>query len=375
MKKKILFVIDNLNAGGAEKTLVTLLNKFDLNNYDVTLFLISKEGFYINELSKNVNLIYLFNLDCHSINKLANKVLRKCLFYFISKSKFTKINKYIFSYVINKEYDIYISFMEGISTKIVDLIAPINKKKIAWVHTDVSKYKWYRKYYTSYEEEKACYLNYDNIICVSKDALNGFEKVYFSKQTNKVIYNILDKDEILKQSNEYIELNGDFKVCCVGRLEKEKGQDRLIEAFSKLSGNNMLYIVGDGSERNKLEELAKKRGIIDKVIFTGFDSNPYKYIKNCDVVVSASRNEGFSLFVAESIILNKMVISTRCSGPIEILDDGRYGKLVNDEFELALLLKQIINNKLIIKEYEKLAEKRSIIFESKTTMGKIYKIL
>ncbi|MCX0394645.1 glycosyltransferase [Clostridium perfringens] len=379
MKKKILFVIDNLNSGGAEKTLVTLLNNFDFKKYELTLFLFSKEGVYLEELSSNIKLKYLFNLKASKIKIIINKIRRKIFFLFNSKSLFRTIMKNKINSIIGEDYDTYIAFMEGLSTKIVDLIGDSTKKKIAWIHTDVSKYDWYKKYYKSYDEEKRCYLNFEKIVCVSKDSLKGFEKKYF-KDKNKlvVIYNVLDKNQILKKANKKFTLEGDFKISNIGRLEEEKGQDILIKAFAKSDlnkKNNYLYIIGEGSREKYLKSLCEKLNINKKVRFIGFNDNPYKYIKNSDVVVSSSRNEGFSLVVAEAIIIGKMVISTNCSGPIEILENGKFGVIVKNENELVDILNEININRRLISKYEVLAKDRSSIFDLNNTLEKIYNIL
>lgn len=379
MKKKILFVIDNLNGGGAEKTLVTLLNNFDFNQYELTLFLFSKEGVYLEELNSNIKLKYLFNLKYSKSKTIINKIRRKIFFLLTSKSLLTNTIKNKIISIIGEDYDTYIAFMEGLSTKIVDIIGDNEKKKIAWVHTDVSKYNWYTKYYKSYDEEKKCYLNFEKIVCVSQDALKGFENRYF-KDKNKltVIYNVLDKDKIFKKGNEKIVLEGDFKISNIGRLEEEKGQDVLIRAFTKSNlnkENNYLYIIGEGSKEKYLKNLCEELKVNKKVRFLGFKDNPYKYIKNSDVVVSASRNEGFSLVVAEAIILGKMVVSTNCSGPIEILENGKFGVIVNDENELVNILNEIDTNRRLTSKYEALAKERSSIFDLNNTLEKIYNIL
>ena len=373
--KKVLFLIDNLNAGGAEKSLVTLLNNFDFDKYDVTLFLLSKEGVYLKELNNKIKLKYIFDIEGCKIKVLLNKVIRKMFFWFISKSKLLNKWKNIINNILDDEYDTYISFMEGISTKIIDLIAPLDKNRIAWVHTDVSTYTWYKKYYKSKIEELDCYRRYNHIVCVSKDSKKGFEKSYFINDCVKVIYNALDKDIIYKKSKEKVNLSDKLNICCIGRLEHEKGQDILINALSKVNKDIKLYLLGDGSNRKKLENLVEELGLSDNVDFIGFEENPYKYIKNCDVVISPSRHEGFSLVVAESIILEKMIISTKCSGPVEILDNGKYGILVENQDDLSININKILKDKNIIEKYEYLSRERKSIFDIKLTIDKVCNLI
>lgn len=372
--KKILFVIDNLLPGGAEKVLISILNNFDFKKYDVTLLLLTKEGDLINRINKNVNIKYLFDFTDGKIKKIISKVIRKIIFTFASKANFFIYPKWIYK----EKYDTYIGFMEGISTKYIAGIKTMSKK-IAWVHTDVDKYRWYSKYYKNYYQEIRTYNYMNEIICVSADSLKGFEKRYPEVLTNKkYIYNILDENLIYSKSNEDIKFNEGFNICCIGRLEYEKGFDIVINVFKKLSlryEDVYLNIIGSGSQESLLQESINKQEINEKVKLYGYKSNPYPYIRKSDVVICSSRNEGFSLVVAEALMLNKLVISTKCSGPIEILENGKFGILIDDENDLLDVLIKVKNDDSIIRYYEEITKEARKKFNSKDIMKQIYEVI
>ena len=131
----------------------------------------------------------------------------------------------------------------------------------------------------------------------------------------------------------------------VGRLSHEKGHIRALRAFSKLSSNVpcKLIIVGDGQERNALEQFVKTAHMEDRVIFTGFQRNPYPYIRCANTMIQPSFVESFGLTMLESMILRTPVVTTNTIGGIRVTDLGKYGFLVDNSeegilrgFEMAL---------------------------------------
>ena len=350
-KKKVLFLIYNLNGGGAEKVLLKILEKIDLEKFEVDLFLIKKEGVYIKYFEENlknkINLITPYDnvsknkLFSYFQRKIIHKEVKKCL---KEPKKFRKF--------IEKKYDTIVSFLEGMSTIYLSEIECNNK--IAWVHTNIEKHRL-----MSLEKEKELYSKYTKIICVSEQAKKAFLNLYTEFENRvDVIYNPVDSEEIMKKSEEKIESFRDetFTFVSVGRLVKEKGFDILLKAHKLLLEEgvlNNIVILGEGSEREKLEKYIEENNLENSVKLLGFKENPYPYIKKSDAVVLSSRYEGFSLVVVESLVLNKKVISTNCVGPTEILENGKYGLIVEKENVISLKegMKKVIEK--AGKEYEK----------------------
>lgn len=368
-KKKVLFLIYNLNGGGAEKVLLKVLEKIDLEKFEIDLFLIKKEGVYVKYFEKNlknkINLITPYdNLSKNKLlsyfqRKIIHKQVKKCL---KEPKKFRKF--------IEKKYDTVVSFLEGMSTIYLSEIECDNK--IAWVHTDIEKHRL-----MSLEEEKKIYSKYTKIICVSNQAKKAFLNLYPKfKDRVDVIYNPIDNKEIIKKSKEKIENFRDeiFTFISVGRLVKEKGFDVLLKAHKALLEEgilNNIVILGEGSEREELEKYIKENNLKNSVKLLGFKENPYPYIKKSDVVILSSRYEGFSLVIAESLVLNKKIISTDCTGAMEILENGKYGLIV--EKENIISLKE--GMKKIILENKKVYKKKILIFSINEIKNKIENIL
>ena len=163
-----------------------------------------------------------------------------------------------------------------------------------------------------------------------------------------------------------------------GRLVSQKGYESLLEACNKLNKDSIkyeLWILGEGWDRPKLEELMNKYSL-SNVKLLGFKENPYKYIKQGDLFVCSSKNEGFSLVIAEAMILGLPVISTNCSGPNELLNFGEYGYMVeNNEEALYKGLKEIINDDKKLKYYKKKSSERVDFFNYKNRIRDIIEIL
>lgn len=346
MKKKILFVIDSLNCGGAEKSLISLLSLLDYSKYEVDLQLSKIEGMFLELLPKEVNV--LPELDFYNFCELSilNQIKTFNYHYIASKIKlfimsrlnnnklhgaqiFWKNCKNSFG-VLDCRYDIAIAYNQGFPTYFVaDKVKAI--KKIAWVNTDYVKAG-----YKADIDEKY-YDKFDNIVAVSEEAKIILENT-FPKFKNKLlvikdinnaelIKKMANEKEVFKESDDII-----IKIATVGRLVKLKGYDLAIEAATLLDKNKIRfkwYVIGEGPERYIIEKMIKERGLAEKFILLGQKSNPYPYMKCCDIYVQTSRFEGFGLTIAEAKILNKLIITTNFDAVHNQIVDGKNGVIVD----------------------------------------------
>ena len=341
MKKKILFIMESLGIGGAEKSLVTILNLIDYSEYDVDLFLFAHCGDFMDMIPKEVNILpedekYKIFKDNRkkSFIKYIMKLDFKSAFYSICWligvlfSKFKKQKLYIgWKYVknlfssIEKEYDTSIAFLER-KTIYFNVDKVNSRNKIGFIHNDYSKYPYDEKldkYYFSY---------YNKIATVSEHCKEVLIEL-FPEYRDKfiVIKNMVSKDLIEKLSNEKINnynINKDFtNIVSVGRLVKQKGFDIAIEICKKLVNDNYKvhwYIIGEGEERGKLEELIIENKLENNLFLVGADTNPYKWMKIADIYVQPSRFEGYGITVAEAKVLNKVIIASDIPEFRELLD-------------------------------------------------------
>lgn len=346
MKKrtKILFCIDTLSGGGAEKVLIDILNQIDNSKYDINLLVLENFGVYFTKIPSYVNCIASDDMNHDTMG-----------------------------------YDVGVAFLEGSATKYISQKTNI-LRKIAWVHTDLFNNHWSHVFFRNKEEEKECYNNMDKIVFVSEMAQmmfnQLFENINVAKQ--KVIYNLIDKENINNKKVPVIAKQRQV-LCTVGRLIPQKGYFRLIPILYKLLKEDKLdfdfWFVGDGFQKEELQNLAISYGIEKSITFWGFRQNPYPYMNTADIFVSSSFVEGFSIVIAEALCLGKPIIATAVTGSTELLDNGKYGLLVEpDDESLYRGLKKIIIDKYLREELSDKAKIRSQIFNKETTMKEIYSI-
>jgi glycosyltransferase involved in cell wall biosynthesis len=342
-KIKVLFCIDTLSGGGAEKLLIDILKRFNYGKYCVDLLILNHSGVYFTDIPGKV-------------------------YWFTSENT---------EYLSNTTYDVEIAFLEGLALKYIAR-RQSDARKIAWIHVDLLDFHWTKQFYENDKEEELDYLQMDRIIFVSEDAKKQFNRLFPNIAVSQtIIYNLIDIDDIQTKSNAFQVEKSKLTLCCVGRLSCQKGQKRLIPVINKLITedrlNLELWVLGEGEQRQDLEALIRQYSLEDVVSLKGFQRNPYPYMKASDIFVSASSSEGFSLVVAEALCLGKPVLSVECTGPGELLDNGNYGMLVkNDDESIYQGLKGMITDKSLREEYSRKAFIRSGIFDVKRTMDSIY---
>ena len=367
MKKHILFFIESLSGGGAEKVLVTLLKHLDYSQYEITLMPLVDIGVLRDDIDKSkIHYTPVIGKAKTPWQRIWNKIKYKLIYHYLP-CKFT--NRWI---IPTKDIDVYIAFTEGFATK---LLSYTPNKKIAWVHADLKTDPWTlnSNIYKSLEEERTSYSRYDKVVCVSKSVEQVMRKHYGLSQTT-TIYNPIDIENILLKASQPIDIDipSSFNIVSVGRLVPQKGYDRLIPIIGKLrkEGKNIqLYIIGEGIERNYLESIIKKEGLQDVVHLMGYQKNPYALMSKMDLFVCSSRTEGYSLVIAEAMTLGLPVISTDCAGPNELLDHGKYGLLVdNDNISLFEGISTVIYNTKLIEDLKQRSKERSNTFGVKETL-------
>ena len=272
-KPKILFLVESLNVGGAEKALISLLNLLDYSQFDISLMLISESGTFLNDISN------LKHLKRKSIIKPTHNKLQQVINSLKIKAVYKWLpTNWIGNYLCNG-YDTVIAFCEGYLTKWV-AAASIDCKKIAWVHTDMVTNDWPVKtgIFASSTQEMAAYHKFSNVIAVSENVAQGLRNI-FNLENVFTIYNIIDPDIIKKSLTPHtLTPKNRLNLVSVGRLEPIKGYHNLIESLNILVNNKKLDIslclVGDGKQRNELENAVDKYALREYVHFAGSQSIP-----------------------------------------------------------------------------------------------------
>ena len=310
MKKDLLFVINNLNCGGAEKALISLLETIDYTAYNVDLLLFKHEGLFFNKIPEQVNLLdepLEFKYFDMSIKAAIIDALKKgrlditisrigAGFIFKTEENRARCEQRVWKYIskslkkMNKEYDVAIGYLE--KNPIYFCLEKVNaKKKIGFIHNDYNKLGMDPTIDMQYFDQL------DYIVTVSEECANVLKQQFpMYKDKVSVMYNIVSPAIINKLSMETINLNQKVtNLVSVGRLNNQKGFDIAIEACKDLikSGYQVKWLViGEGEERTKLEQMIKDHQLEDHFILLGMKENPYPYIKEADIYVQPSRFEG-----------------------------------------------------------------------------------
>lgn len=369
MRKKVLFLINSLRDGGAEKILVDIVNHLDPVKYDIEVRLIYMRGVYFDRLNSNIKLTFisgrLRSFSARVVSRLLpmlSSELLHCLF-------------------IREKYDIEVAFLEGYATKII-AGAPKGTKKLAWVHCDVTKTEWINGVYKNDEGFINCYKRINEVICVSEAVKNAFIARFGEVTKLSVKYNPVDYNNILALSKEKISFQmkeNVFTLISVGRMTYPKNFLRLLKCVNNLLKQGYeieLLLLGDGEERTNLESFVLEQGIQNEVKFLGFVKNPYPYIKNADLYVCSSIYEGFSTAVTEALVLGTPVLTTDVAGMKEMLGNSEYGLITeNDDAAFEYGLRKLLENPDLLMHYRKMAQKRSSYFELDNRLKEIEELL
>lgn len=331
-KKKILFVLLNLNGGGTERMILNLCNNLNSEKFDITLCLFSTTGEYINQISSKVKLIglninksQLFVMKFFKYFYLLNKVI-KDIKPSIVISSITQVNLFmsIFAFFYRKK----IRFIAR-ESNILSLITetePLHRKIM---------YKWLYRFF-------------DTIIAQSQDMKDDLLKNYSIKSHKIVVINNFIDNNIIEKKCENLPSTTLFPSDCinlltVGRLDYQKGFDLLIETFAKVADKKNLHltILGKGPLENVLKKQITNLNMSKYITMQGFSDNPYQYMKKADVFISSSRFEGFPNVVIESLFCGLPVIANNYTGGInEILSEKIFGEIIDitstNQFDLAI---------------------------------------
>ncbi|MGY3313445.1 glycosyltransferase involved in cell wall biosynthesis [Peribacillus simplex] len=350
MKRKVAFIIPSLRGGGAERVIINIIRNLDYKQFDISLILLKKEGPYINLLPENIKVVDLDTLR-----------VRKSIIPLIKAINAIKPDAILSTMGHLNLAILAIRFLLKGNPKIIIREANTPSKNIT------KKERFFSFLY------KHLYPKSDLIIAQCKDMKNDIID-FFKVEEKKIqyIYNPLDIEKIRDSregGNPYQEKM--VNLLSVGRLSQQKGFDVLINAFKIVKEkipNAHLTILGEGSLKDELQDLAEKIGVLDEISFVGFKNNPYPYYYYADTYILSSRWEGFPNSLLEALACETKVVATDCkSGPREIIGDNEYGILVKEGDYIALaegIIKSIngINKsknraanftiEKIIKEYE-----------------------
>ena len=344
---KILFHIDTLCGGGAEKVLCNLVNNMDQSKFDITVQTLFYEE-YNQYLVDGINYKAIYSAD----KKLYKYVYR-----------LEAALGLVYRLHMKDDYDIEIAYLEFGPTKVIASSTNKKSKKIAWVHCDFDIAIKDKEAFVLKTAKQ--YSKFDRIACVSEKCRDSFVDLFGENPTSVVIQNVINADEIIEKAGQQL-LAGITKrkitLCIVGRFSPPKNYFRLLNTANRLHKEGYdfdLWILGDGQQREQIETFIKDNSMSEYVFLFGFQKNPYPFLKAADVLACSSDFEGFSTFVTEGLILGKPIVTTDCSGMRDLLGNNEYGIVTeNSDESFYLGLKEFLSNPDLITYYAEMARKR-----------------
>jgi glycosyltransferase involved in cell wall biosynthesis len=353
-----------LNTGGAEQVITLIINSIERELFDIRVILFNSRGDLVNRVSSDIE---VYNLNVSSVTYGVVPLLRK-IYQIKPDILFSGIGHLnisiapfipIFRYISPKTYWV------ARQTSILSL----NNQK----EKSPKLYEWLYK---------RVYKNYNKVISQSnymqRDLIDNYS---FPIEKSIVINNPVDIDRIEQLSLKEPEYSFDttkFNLLSVGQLRSEKRQEHMLKALAKLNSDYFLTLIGDGERRASLEQMAYSLGITKSIRFIGYQTNPYSYMREADILLLSSEYEGFPNVVLEANVCGLGVVSYRCAGGvIEIIEDGVNGFLAIDDnidslvdsikrareyqFDSNSIKNRIIeryNKSLIIDKYQKILKER-----------------
>lgn len=340
---KILFYINTLGKGGAERVVTNLANQFENKNYEVLLatsYIVEEEY----KTNSNVKKIILGNHNKSSRNRIFKNI---------------NIIRQLRKIIEDVKPDLMVSFMREPVVRALIASRKLDVKNIISIRNDPSKeYPGIiGKIISKYLLPKA-----DGCVFQTEDA-----KKYFPKrlqERSKIIFNQVDEEffNIKRKDPEYI--------VSIGRLTKQKNHIMLINAFKKVVEkypSEKLFIYGEGTLKEFLKNQIEEKDLEDRVILKGVTNNVSEVLSKAKIFVLSSDYEGMPNTLLEAMAAGVPSISTDCpcGGPKAIINSGEDGFLINvkDEEELEKKILLLLDNKKLSEKISRNAKEKSEIFK------------
>jgi len=369
MKKKIMFMLINMNIGGTEKALLNMIAEMPRDQYEITIMLLEPRGAFLEMIPAYIQIEYLKGYS--HIKEFLNKPLHLIAWKLLKAGKALAVISALYLYfllrvlnnknaffksvlrqypAVGTDYDIAVAYagpMDFISYYVVHKIK--SKKKIQWIHFDITRIGFDNRFASK------TYKDFDKVFVVSEEGrsklLQAIPRLKHKVETFK---NMISRDLILSLAEEEIGFEDGFngiRILTVGRLSKEKGQDLTIPVLERLieNGYNVRwYCVGEGVARAQYEHMIQQYQLENDYILLGARINPYPFMKECDIYVQPSRHEGYCITLAEALCFDNPIISTDFTGAREQITHEQSGLIVNfDEDQMYQAVRRLLDDEIL----------------------------
>lgn len=358
---KVLFLIHDLGQGGAEKVLVNLVNNMDRSKFDISVIALFGGGINEQFLAPDIHFHAVFPKVIPGNSKLMK---------LLSPEQLHQL-------CVKEHYDIEVSYLEGPSARVISGCKDSDTKLVSWIHVEQHTIDALSSSFRSPKEARICYNRFDQTICVSEFVKQDFCGILNFKNPCTVLYNTVESNIIREKSSIPLEVTlagaNVFKLIAVGTLKESKGYVRLLSIVYKLRKEGYpvhLYILGIGPQKEELEKILSAKKMKDYVTLLGYDTNPYRYVKSCDLFVCASYSEGFSTAATEALIVGTPVCTVEVSGMKEMLGKHDEYGIVTENSENALFqgIKRLLDDPALLAYYREKAAERGKLFSTEQTV-------
>lgn len=375
--KKLLFITWSVSYGyGTEKSLADVLNRFDNTKYDISILPLFK---YSNNSIFNNNIKLLEPIIDYTDKNLDEVKALKNYYNLLS-------NPSLFNKWLRKKYDCIIACNHNAPSYFASYI--VGGKKIVWIRGDMSELDYtvldkttneYKMVKQEHEMQANVLKVFDKIVVISEVTKNTLKNLFGITKNVVKISNSVDGEKIKFLSEKTVEIPEKTLFTTLGRLDYNKNQILLLKAVrevKKYYDDFIIYILGDGDERLKLERYINDNKLNENVRILGFVENPYPYIKNSVATILTSLSEGFSLALVESVMLDTPIISTDVGVARELIEKYNCGTIIDyNEKELAQVLIRYLNKYDGCKKAFNIGDEYDINTEVEKTISLIENVL
>lgn len=387
MKKKILFIISNMESGGVSKSMSSLLNVVDTNEYNVDCFILSPQGIFMDSIPKEINVIsdkrtaLLFSKFPNNIIQLLIKGYNIDALIRIIAAFFMLFNKGIGGWLLSRRirkidtsYDLAVDY-NG-QHQLYFLIDKIQAtKKATFFHSDYEKWPYY------YKMDKKYMPKSDYVFTISEKCVQSLVD-FFPEQKSKIqlFENISSAQIIYKMANEKVidPLNTDcVRLITIGHVCEAKGSSLAINAAKILKGRNVFfkwYFIGSNDNEVFYKNLVNENNLQENIVFMGLRNNPYPYIKQADILVHPSQFEGKSIALDEAKILCKPIVVTNFSTVNDQFIDRVNASICEmNTIDLADKIEELLADVSLRNQYSSYLEQHQM--DNTAEIEKLYKLL
>lgn len=349
-KIKVLFRHRSMEMGGVEKVILSMLNNLNKEKFEITVCLNINQGELRDEFPSHVKKIFLTkgreDLSKRPFIQKIQLVKRNL------KLKKALKNPSIANALLEENYDVEIATTYSAFAPVLDSLKK-NSKKIGWFHSDITL----PKLQPLVPEILKQIPQFDYFIFGSQQTKDILSETYpnLPVPENQVILNAIPIDELKQKAVAFTpEFPNKPVFVSVARLHSRKGFHKLMDAHARLLKDGLdhhIIIIGDGEEKENLKKQAENLGVTHSFEFLGSLMNPYPYVKQADFFILPSESEGWPLIIADTLILQKPIISTNVGGIPEMIAHEKTGYLINyDTDEMYESMKKFLTDPELVSQ-------------------------